>query len=415
MPYFLAKTVDIFLSYWWIYSPIVLFLLFRALWLVYIQTLTAKAINWVLLEVKIPKEILKTPKAMEQFFAGLSGVKSGANFVEKWWEGKIQQWMSCEIVGKNGDIYFFIRTPVGFRNLVEANIYSQYPDAEIKEAPDYVFDVPEDVPNKDYNLWGTEFVLVKEDAYPIRTYIAFEEQVEEKRLDPLANLAEVLSKLKDGEQIWLQYLVKPADDEWKKKGDALVAKLIGKKIPSKEGPLWKALVWVGQFFRDLIIGLYKIPEQLSADEKKEAMASLMQYLSPGEKEVVAAIEMNLSKIGMDTAIRFIYIGRSDIFSRGNISAIIGTFKLFNTLNLNGFRPNKLASTSVDYFFKKRREYAQKRRLLNAYKLRMFTSKPFVLNIEEWATIYHYPTYIIEAPTVRRIEAKKGEPPIGLPT
>lgn len=414
MPDLPIKIIKIFLSYWWIYSPIVLFLIFKDFWMLYIRVRTIKAINWVLLEIRIPKENLKTPKAMEQVFAGLSGIKSGGNFVEKYWEGKVQQWMSLEIVGKNGEIFFFVRTPAGFRNLVEANIYSQYPDAEIKETQDYVFDLPEDIPNKDYNMWGTEFILIKPDAYPIRTYVSFEEQVEEKRLDPLSTLAEVLNKLKDGEHIWIQILIKPAGDEWKKKADELVSKLIGRKTSKKEGPMWKVAIWIGEFLRDVVIGLHHIPESSSSLEKKDEKTTMMQHLSPGEKEIVTAIEMNATKIGMDTTIRFLYIGRSDIFSRANVSAIIGTFKLFNTLNLNGFRPNGTVSTSVDYFFKKWREYYKKRMILAAYKLRMFSGSPFVLNIEELATIYHYPTYIIEAPTVRRVEAKKGEPPIGLP-
>lgn len=409
-----VKISAVFLSYWWIYSPIVLFLIFRNLWLFYVQARFIKSVQWTLLEVKIPKEVLKTPKAMEQVFAGFSGIRSSINVADKYWEGKVQQWLSLEIVGKGGDVYFFIRTPVVFRNLVEANIYAQYPDAEIKEAADYVFDFPEDIPNKDYNLWGTEFMLTKDDPYPIRTYLAFEESVEERRLDPLASLAEVLSKLKEGEHIWIQVLVRPADEEWKKRADDLVAKLIGKKVEKKGGAWWGVMAWIGSFLRDMVIGLHKIPEEVPGAEKKEAAASLMQFLSPGEKEVVAAIEMNASKLGMETTIRFLYLGRSDIFSRANVAAVIGTFKLFNTLNLNGFKPNIKTITSANYFFKKRREYLKKRKMLQAYKLRMFLYKPYVLNIEELATIYHYPTYMVEAPTVRRVAAKKGEPPIGLP-
>ena len=41
-------------------------------------------------------------------------------------------------------------------------------------------------------------------------------------------------------------------------------------------------------------------------------------------------------------------------------------------------------------------------------------KAFVLNIEELATIYHIPDIGVKSPLLPRVEAKKGEPPVGLP-
>ena len=41
---------------------------------------------------------------------------------------------------------------------------------------------------------------------------------------------------------------------------------------------------------------------------------------------------------------------------------------------------------------------------------------FILNTEELASIYHFPgRRVAPAPFIRRIEAKKGEAPSGLPT
>jgi hypothetical protein len=41
-------------------------------------------------------------------------------------------------------------------------------------------------------------------------------------------------------------------------------------------------------------------------------------------------------------------------------------------------------------------------------------KPFIMNIEELATIYHFPGTVATTPTLTRVEAKKGEPPANLP-
>ena len=39
---------------------------------------------------------------------------------------------------------------------------------------------------------------------------------------------------------------------------------------------------------------------------------------------------------------------------------------------------------------------------------------YVLNTEELATIYHLPDMGVRAPLLPRVEAKRGEPPVGLP-
>ncbi|KKR22760.1 MAG: hypothetical protein UT53_C0034G0008 [Candidatus Yanofskybacteria bacterium GW2011_GWD2_39_48] len=59
------------------------------------------------------------------------------------------------------------------------------------------------------------------------------------------------------------------------------------------------------------------------------------------------------------------------------------------------------------------EFRRKVKLYKKFKKRAFTTKTYVLNTEELATIYHFPDIGIESP-LPRIEAKKGEPPINLP-
>lgn len=414
---FLKEIGQIFLNLWWVYLPPVLFFIALDLWVVYLKLKTIAAIKWQLLEIKIPRDIQKTPKAMEQIFSGLHGIHVWAfTFADKYLKGKIQEWFSFEIVGINGDIYFFVYTPVQFRNLVEAQIYSQYPSAEINEADDYTTLVPPDIPGRDHELWGTELILIKPDPYPIRTYEYWEAIAEERRLDPLASLMEVLSKLKQGEQIWIQFLIKPTGLKWVEEGKALVNELIGKK-PKKKESFWGKFSIVPEFLRNLLWAPFTEPvwSESKKESEKETPPSLMTFLSPGEKEIVEAVEKDISKLGFDVAIRFLYIARRDIFSRVNVAALMGCFKQFNTQNLNGFMPNIEVSTSVKYpFFKKQREYLRKRRLFTRYKLRLPASKYFVLNIEELATVYHFPSFAVETTTLHRIKAKKSGPPMDLP-
>jgi len=56
------------LGYWWLVLPVVLFLILRKTWLNHIRKEFIKSLEWIVLEIKIPKNVVKTPKAMEQFF-----------------------------------------------------------------------------------------------------------------------------------------------------------------------------------------------------------------------------------------------------------------------------------------------------------------------------------------------------------
>lgn len=392
--------------------PLALFFIFRELWLFYIRTLYLGSVKWKMLEVKVPREILKTPKAMEQIFAAVHGIYPyGFRFWEKYWEGKVDPWMSFELVGYAGGVYFYIYTPSQYRNLIESAIYAQYPDAEIMESSDYTELMPSILPNQTYDFWGTDFILTKDDAYPIRTYPYFEESQEEKRLDPVAAITEVMSNLKEGESIWLQILVRPTDDGWKKKAEELVGKLIGKKTAKKTG----FMDWLGTFLRNLLTAPFEPPTWPTGGGKSDdGPANLMMFLTPGEKDVVKAVEEKISKLGFECNLRFIYIDRRDSFTRANVSAIIGALRQFNTLNLNGFRINKYTMTRANQPFKELKLRLRKHRLYELYRWRAFPAKFFILNIEELATVYHFPTMFVESPLIRRLESKKGEPPASLP-
>ena len=69
-------SIAVFSYSWWIILPIFLFLVAWDLWMVYIRTKFVKGIERGIFEIKIPKEILKTPKAMEAVFNTLIGCYS---------------------------------------------------------------------------------------------------------------------------------------------------------------------------------------------------------------------------------------------------------------------------------------------------------------------------------------------------
>jgi hypothetical protein len=397
---------------WWIIIPFLSFYVFLDAWLEYRRGQFVKSIKWQLLEIKVPKDILKTPKAMEQIFAAAQATYSGIGFWDKYFKGKLQNWMSFELVSIGGSVHFYLRLPAQFRNLMESSIYAQYPEAEIiEQASDYLDNLPKVLPNNVYDIFGSDLVFASDNCYPIRTYISFEENVEERRLDPISSIIEVLSRLKGEQQIWLQFLIRPAESNWKKEGEKVVNKLTGKKEDVKPTFINKFF----EFLRDLALAPIQVPA--GAAPKSEKSANLMASLTSGQKDVVENIEKKLAKIGFETTIRFIYIDRVDTFSRDNVAAFNGAFRQFNTLNLNSFKPDKETITGISSgLFKKVRLLDRKKTIYKKYRsLSMGGPKHFIiLNTEELATIYHFPILGGKVPMIQRLEYKKGEPPQTLP-
>ena len=405
-------------EFWWFILPPILFFIWRDLWLHYRRRRYILSLDWVTLRLKVPPEVLKTPKAMEQFFAAIHAAKTSPNWRERYLKGEVPTWLSFEIVGiGGGGIYFFIRTPKKYRDLIESQLYAQYPDIEIYETEDYPKFLPPHLPDKNYDLWGTELALEKDDPYPIRTYQFFEDQKEEKRLDPLAGLVEWLNRLRDGEQIWMQIVLEPTGSDFKKKGEEIIAKLIGKPEEKKKsswaGVEWPVSPW--EFFVNFIKAPFEAPTWSEGKkEDKEKLPSKVQFLSSGEKEIVEAIEKKIAKLGYEGGIRVLYIGKRDVFSKANIAAINAYFRQFNTQNLNAFKSNSKVATKVEFWFKNHRENLRKAKIYRYYRERERIHKKSVFNVEELATLYHFPLRSVTAPTLERIYSRKGAPPSNLP-
>ncbi|NOQ68050.1 hypothetical protein GQ568_01250 [Patescibacteria group bacterium] len=409
-------------DWWWFFTPLVLWPIFELAWVSYVQEKHIRNIKWKLLEIKIPKEIEKRPKTMEEFFSAIYSTFDVIidTLYDVYLKGVVDVWFSLEIVSIEGDIHFYIRTPIKSSEMIEAQIYAQYPEAEIKEVEDYVTDVPDDIPSKDYELWGTDMKLNKEDAYPLRTYKEFEDPASGEFVDPISNIVEGVSKLQKGEQIWIQILIRAVGDDWKKEADSLVLKLIGRKDPKKkkgEGFFSLLVSEIVDLGRYTILGFFSPQSLMEKEDKKEKKEeiSMMLHLSPGEKDVVTAIENSTRRPGFETDIRWIYLSKRDVFDKTKGNAItFSYFSQFCSQDLNSFAPDGKTKTSAYYFLTEYRKALRKRKILRRYKRREFDQKSYVLNTEELATLFHFPTIEVKAPVAPRVEAKRGKPPTGLP-
>jgi hypothetical protein len=383
-----APLADIFVAIGYVWPfvvPPLLWYLFKSLWKPHVWGHFGRTQPKVILELIPPRDIEQSPLLMESFFIGLAGSEKSLTTFEEWIVGEYQASYSLEIVSTEGNIHFYIRCWQSYRNLVEANLYAQYPGIELIEVDDYTKIVPRTAPNNEWNIWGSDFILTKPDVYPIRTYKHFEESVTGKMLDPLGSLIEIMSKAGPGQHMWLQYIIVPAQPSWNPtKGQAQIDEWLEKRTKVKEGDVGGPLEFI---------------------------------LTPGEREALKAMQENNAKLMFHTKMRYVYVGRRGAFDKSTgVSGVIGTIKQFNDQNLNNLKPEKETKTKVDYYNTDRRLKKKQREIMNWYKTR--DNEPyhnrFMFSAEELATVFHIPDMNVVAPTLQRVAAKRGSAPMNLP-
>lgn len=366
---------------WWLVVPILGFLAWQ----------NSRKAKWVenhdsiILSIKIPKSNEKDPTAAEMMFATLHGILRPKNEILK--EGSFQEHIGFEIVSTINAIEFFIWTPSHLKDFVEGQVYAQYPSAEIRVAEDYSYDIDIDDDGIEDFVVGTELKLEKTDILPINTFQNF-------KVDPLAGITGVLSKLeKTDEQIWIQILARPIHNDWQKKAQSYINnKKRGKGDPLSGG--------IGKFFLTAPLKIISEMFKLAAGNDDGKTKKDPPKLSSDEEGRLTAIAEKSTKLGYQVKARIVYLSKSKELAKQRVQAVIGTFKQFNSINLNGFKPSNLQSG---------------RNFLDDYRARLFMDSGFILNIEELASLYHLPHTSVETPNIKWTSSKTSESPTELPT
>jgi len=398
---------------WWFILPMAFYYVFEVIWLDFVREKSKyswfKSLEFTLLEVIPPMNIEKGPKLMESIYTGVSGVFVTYSTYDKYIKGAFTDKFSFELVGEEGNVHFYIRTQKKYRNLIEAQIYSKYPDAEIVEVEDYTMRFPKVVPNKEWDLWGSDFELTMPDAYPIKTYDRFEENVTGKMIDPFGSLMEVIGTLTPTQHLWLQFIIEPVAEKWRDDEMKVVKKLAGRLKENNKSFMKSS----GEFFSNILKG-FSEPVDFATSKKEDDQQWLDMKLTPVERETLKAVEENLGRVAFQTKMRMIYIGRRANFDKSYVSAFVGAIKQFNDLNLNNFKPNDVSKTYANYFFKDSRLSFRQRKIFNRYRGRNVDGKKMLLTTKELATVYHFPDMEVQAPSLMRVGSKKSTAPFNLP-
>lgn len=394
---------------WPVWLPVFLISLLLNTWFSYKRQVWMREQGSVLLEIKLPRTIEKSPAAMEMVLEGIWEDVVG-NLTDVYINGRVRDWFSLEIVSIGGEVKFFIWGLKKWKNIIESRIYTHYPGAEVFEVEDYALKMFYD-PTR-MGMSGITTKLVKPDAYPIKTYIDYEldkgNKEQEEIVDPIVPELEYLGTLKPGELAGIQILI-----QGHRKEGFQDARIFSK-------PDWKE--GIKKEIKKIIDEESFTKSNKSAKDKSQSPL-LLTFLTKTQDDTIKAIERNAGKLAFNTMVRLVYTAPLEIFDKMKLTGLIGSMRQFGSKNLNGIRPDTFMS--IDYPWKDFRDIRKKelqRTHIDAYKRRSFfevpykhlNGKPYILTVEELATIFHFPGATATTPTLTRIPSKKAEAPSNLP-
>src|SRR5581483_11443354 len=199
---------------------------------------------------------------------------------------KPQPHISFEIVALPESLRFYVACHKKHQDLVEKQINGAYPDAQVKEVPEY------NIFSETGQVAYTGLKLRAADHFPIKTY-------KELSTDPLSALTSALSKMQPGEGAVVQLMISPADSKWKDPGKAFVKK---EKDPGK------------------------------GDSPK----------APPDQKQLEAVENKLARNGFEFVVRIVTSSTSKDAAKAHLANIKSAFEQFNGPH-NGFSGMKVKS------------------------------------------------------------------------
>lgn len=434
------------------------FLLMRAMYFNYLKRLKDKReqkTERIMFQVKVSRDNERGPLVMEQILATFHGLIKKLSWWDRLW-GREQERMSLEISNIDNKILFHIWASRKYKNLVEGQMYAQYPDIEIQVIDDYARLQSDEITlkpeksgrklrkeqslvtseeAKSYHMLageqvdlyptaaGAELCLENLDMFPIKRYGQFEDRIAQIQVDPLAGLTAALAQLNGkNEQAWLQIVMSPMDDSWRKisiKRLTIFKQLFARgifrnsfylqglvaKLYTKEG-FFRKVLFSPLFFLLYILrggGKFSLLEREAGQQGPgggESVSGEVEKKHDRESSESAAVA-KITQLAFLTNIRFIYIPNSEnqSLAEGKLQEMAGSFKQFNIPHSNGFTVRTLNRHNQHIL----KRFA-KRSLL----------RPFVLSIEELATIYHFPNIHVQTPNIQWVNSRRLEPPTDLP-
>ncbi len=314
--------------------------------------------------------------AMEQLLVTLASIKEKKTL----WGHFLysEPYLALEIANpaSSEEIFFYLAIPRKFRESIEKQVHSYFPNASVEKVPDYTIFMPGSF------TAAAELTLKKSYALPIKTY-------ESMDIDPLNEISNALSKLQTlDEGAVIQMILRPAGKNWR---------LHGKEIAHK--------MQQGQQLKDanssiaMELGKGAIQVFRSTPEKSSFEKGPVQ-LTPEEQEVLKKIETKSNKVGFRVNIRLLASAKTQQRADEVLAHIENAFAQFENYEVNHFivkKRLKEKKISYDYIFRNFDE-----------------ENSVILSTEEISSIFHFPISTTETPKIKWLKSGAAPPPMNIP-
>ena len=346
----------------------------------------AKSLNLSLFLISLPKETKpegadaqKNEKemisVMEQFFASLAEIKGKKGFLSS---GAMHLIFEIATAAGSDDIRFYAACPRKFADILQKQIQSYYPTAEVERTEDYNVFNPQGAVSASY------LKLARDWIWPIKTYQNLE-------ADPLSSLTNALSKIPEGEGAAVQILIKPIKN-WQKK-------CLSKAREIQEGKKKKNIA-------ENVLNT--ATEGIGISAKKDMNVPTQdferQQVTTADQEKAKVLETKASKVGFKTNIRIVTSAKTKERAEQLLTHLQTSFTQFNLVDSNNFDTYE-ARFRPRQFLKK---------LVYNFSFRDFNAKrSFILNTEELASVYHFPIATTETPKMKWLKSKAAQPPLDI--
>jgi hypothetical protein len=321
-----------------------------------------RMLSYRLLSVRLPHQQEQEGKfgedinQSEQFFTLLASIKGGASL-----EAAVHH------VGE--EIHFYVSVPEAFVAAVSRRIEGLFKNAVIEHAPEY------NIFQEGGNSNGVWIGQGMHYALPIRTYQEAQTDTFSSVLSGLSNINEV------GEGMTLQVMMRKAPDSYKKTIISIINNL-------RKGERFSTIASKYSIGVNDLVALLG-PERV--DENDRVVI---------DQDALRLLEEKISKPLIQINYRIVASSPSAHQTTTMLEGVSGAFSQFEAPLRNKLVANKSRSLKT---------------LLYNVSFRRFDEKQtMVLNTQELASIFHFPTTTTISPNIKWLKSKEAAPPVNLP-
>lgn len=399
-----------------IWAPIALIIGAYKTWIWYVQSLFLSGRNPVLLEVRMPRDVYKSPRAMEIAYTMFSISSGETTFLQRAWHGQVRPFFSFEMASFGGEVHYYVWCWKNYKPKVEIALYGQYPEVEIFEVEDYASKFEFDP--KQHQAYCTDWRLetyaksgingkFEVNAYLPKSYIDFEldkDPKEEFKVDPIGTIVEFLGGIEPQEQIWLQIVMRKCGNQ---------------------GVLWQTEQdhdWI-HMMENAVTEIRREASEPDADVDltPKERARLFPHPTWKQTEQIRTIERHLGKYPFEVGARGIYITTDHLHGPTYMGLRWLWKPIGNPHYMSHWRPKRWHNP-FDYPWQDIADFRWNltiKRFLDAYRRRLFFHSPWIIptNVvtnEILATMWRPPSRTVATPGLQRIPSTKASAPPNLP-